>query len=239
MGSPPGGRPGTPPSERTPFLTGARVRALIGLKIGIVVVVLVLVAWFAWNNIAWVDTLHARIDGTLVQVRAPTMGRVVALPLEVGDAVAQYEELGTLELVGTTGSGRVLLPIKAPIAGLVTEKTVKEGDIVSAGQVIVTLVDTSELWVTANIHESRIPQVRVGQRAHIWINTRTVRRDFWGRVEQVGRAANTALASARGVTSAAASPVEVPVKISIDPAGYELYPGMTAEVWIRLSPRLW
>jgi multidrug resistance efflux pump len=89
------------------------------------------------------------------------------------------------------------------------------------------------------VHESRIPQVQVGQNAHVWINTRTVRRDFWGRVAQVGRATNTALAAVRGQDTSTPRAAEVPVRISLDSAGYELYPGMTAEVWIRLNPRLW
>jgi multidrug resistance efflux pump len=248
QGAPAGGRPGAPggpsfPADRqTNLLTGGRLKVVAFLGLLIFVVVVGLVAYFAWVNIAYVDTLHAHIDGTIVQVRAPVAGRIAEAPLEVGDAVAQHEDLVVVETfnaAAASGASRLLVPVKAPIAGVVTEKAARVGDIVSAGQVVATLVDPDALWVTASVHESRIPQVRVGQSAHIWINTRTVRRDFWGRVEQVGRVTNTTLAAGRGVVSSAPSPAEVPIRISIDPDGYELYAGMTAEVRIRLSPRGW
>ena len=205
-------------------------------------VVLVIVGYFAWMNIALVDTLHARLDGPVVQVRAPGMGRVRDLPVEIGDAVAQYEELGALEVLGISAQaglpGRFLVPLRAPIAGIVVDKATQVGDMLSAGQAILTLADPDQVWVTANVHQTRIPQVRIGQPVRIRVNTRSLRRNFWGWVEQVGGVTNTALAtggSVAGTSTARAG--EVPVRISIDPEGYTLYPGMMVDVRIKLDPR--
>ncbi len=220
-----------------------RMRWVIVIIALFTVAVIGLVGYFAYINIAYVDTLHARIDGEIVQVRAPVTGRVAEMPLEIGDAVAEDEELATLETVGAAGQQaamRLLVPVRAPMAGVVTDISTAAEDIVSPGQLMVTLVDPEHLWVTANIHESRIPQIRVGQSVRIYVRTRTVRHKFWGRVEQIGRATTLVLPD-RGRNASISTPslAEVPIRISLDSIGRELYPGMTADVRIRLSPRAW
>jgi len=201
------------------------------------VVVLGLIGYFSWVNIANVDTLHARVVGSLVQVRSPGAGRVVEMPIEIGDAVAADEELALVRVVGTGQSlAELMLPVRAPQDGVVVYKAVQPDEVLMPGQVIATLSDPENLWITASIHETRIPQVHVGQRVRIRIRTRSVRRRFWGKVEQVGGATMPALGAANGTGALGTPRVEVPVVISIDPAGYRLYPGMTADVRIRLSP---
>ncbi len=217
-----------------------RIRAVVIIGVVIFALVLGLVGYFAWLNIANVDTLHARVDGVIVQVRAPAAGRVLALPVELGDAVAEHEELATLDTVvaGQAGVTRLAVPVRSPLAGVATDIAVQPGDAVSAGQVMLTLADPDTLWVTASVHESRIAQVRVGQRVRIQVNTRSVRRVFWGRVEQIGTITTTALADkARGTDVSTPRVAEVPIRISLDAGGYALYPGMTAQVRIGLRPR--
>jgi len=219
-----------------------RMRWLVIIVALFAAIVLGLIGYFAYINIAYVDTLHARVDGAIVQVRAPATGRVVDLPPQVGDAVAEGEELATLEsasaATGQSQAARVLAPIRAPVSGIVTDIATAVDDIVSPGQLMVTLVDPGKVWVTANIHESRIPQVQIGQSVRITVRTRTVRRKFWGRVEQIGRATTLALPG-RGRNADISTPslAEVPIRISLDSVGRELYPGMTADVRIRLNPR--
>lgn len=212
-------------------------------------IVLGLVGYLYWRSIAYVDTFHAQVVGSLVEVSFPSAGRVVDLPVDAGDTVAQNEELATLELGGQgasrAGLNRVLVPIRAPITGMVVEKAAQVGDLLSPGQPVVTLADPQQVWVRANIHETRIARVQVGQPVRIRIralnNTPPWRhRTFSGRVEKIIGATTSALA-ARGSGADISTPslVEVPVKISIDSEGYTLYPGMSAEVRIQLSPRLW
>ena len=218
-----------------------RLRTLAIIAGGAFLIILVLVGYFSWLNIALVDTMHARIECPLVQVRAPGLGQVRDLALEIGDAVAKDEELATLEVwsSGTSGApARLLLPVRAPIAGIVVDKETQSGDVVAQGQVLVTLADLDTLWVTANIHQTRISQVRIGQPVRIRVRSRTLRRNFWGHVEQIGGATHTALTSAGGAADASmARAGEVQVRISIDPQGYPLYPGMMVEVRIKLDPR--
>jgi multidrug resistance efflux pump len=206
--------------------------------------VLGLIGYFSWLNIANVDTLHAQISGPVAQIRAPAAGRLAAMYLDVGDAVAQDEELLVIETGGSAlgqgGAPRLMLPVRAPINGVVADLMVSQGDTVVAGQSLLTVVDPTQVWVTANVHMSRIPQVQVGQRVRILVRTRTWRRRFWGNVQQVGAATTGAIAGqTRGSELSTPRLTEVPVRISIDPRGYELYPGTVAEVRIQLTPRGW
>lgn len=52
--------------------------------------------------------------------------------------------------------------IRAPIAGLVDVRSVRAGEFVNPGQPVVTLIDPDDLWVRADIEESYIERVRLG-----------------------------------------------------------------------------
>jgi len=219
-----------------------RVAIFAGIGILIFLIVLGAVGYFYWMSIAYVDTLHARVVGSLVAVGSPGAGRVVDLPVAEGDAVTQDEAIATLELrgIGTdpVGTTKLLVPVKAPITGMVVEQPSQVGDVLSPGQSIMTLADPQQVWVRANVHETRIARVQVGQPVRVYI--RAVNRVFPGRVEQIIGVTTSALAG-QGSASGISTPslVEVPVRISIASGGYTLYPGLSAEVRIQLSPRLW
>ena len=218
-----------------------RIAILAGIGAPAFLIILGLVGYFYWMSIAYVDTLHARVVGPLVKVSFPSAGRVVDLPVEVGDTVAQNEVLATLELRGSGSYAeamKVLVPVRAPITGMVVEKAVRVGELLSPGQPIVILADPQQVWVRANIHETRIAQVQVGQPVQVRI--RALNHTFSGRVEQIIGATTSALAAqGKGTNISTPSLIEVPVRISIASEGYTLYPGMSAEVRIQLRPRLW
>jgi len=218
-----------------------KIAIIAGIGALAFLVAMALAAYFYWMSIAYIDTLHARVMGPMVKVSFPSGGRVVDLPVEVGDAVAKGETLARLELYSPVGGGgisRAIASVTAPIAGVVVERTAQVGDILPSGQPIVTLADTEEVWVRANIHETRIAQVRIGQPTRVRI--RALNRTFSGRVEQIIGATTSVLAGGgKGADISTPTLVEVPVKISIASEGYPLYPGMSAEVRIQVNPRLW
>ena len=218
-----------------------RVGLIAGISIVVFLIVLGVVGYFYWMSVAYVDTLHARIAGSLVEVSFPGGGRVVDLPIEVGDTVVKNEEVATVEVGGLEATRgkltRVLVPVRASMTGVVVEKVPQVGDILSPGQPIVTLVDPQQVWVKANVHETKISQVKVGQPVRIRI--RALNRTFPGRVEQIVGVTNSALEGhASGTDISTPGLIEVPVKISIDSSGYVLYLGMSAEVRIQLTPNL-
>ncbi|MBC7237248.1 MAG: HlyD family efflux transporter periplasmic adaptor subunit [Chloroflexi bacterium] len=219
-----------------------RFRAIIAVAVVVILAILGLAGYFAWLNITHVDTLKAQIKGQVVEVRGPAMARVEELGVELGDPVMKGEQIALLRMVGTEGT--LLIPLLAPVNGVVAYIAADPGDTLAAGQTLLTLVNPERVWVSADIHQSRAPQVRIGQRVRVRVFTRTKRRIFWGRVEQVGAAtAAQVAASTLGSTGTmgANSATDVPVIISVDSEGYPLLPGMRAEVRIQLEsrPRLW
>ncbi len=216
-----------------------RFRAIVIVAVLVIVAILGLAGYFSWMNITRVDTLKAQVEGQLVEVRGPAMARVEELPLELGDAVMEGEEVALLKVIGTEGA--LMVPLLAPVSGVVANKVVQVGDTLAAGAPLLTLVDPDQVWISAAIHQNRVPQVRVGQQVRVRVFTRTRRWIFWGRVEQVGIAAQSALTGAGAGAASTTTSTDVPVIISVDSAGYPLFPGMRAEVRIRLEPRssLW
>ena len=54
--------------------------------------------------------------------------------------------------------------IHAPIDGIVDVRAVRIGEIVNPGQPVVTLIDPDDLWVRADVEETYIDRVRIGDR---------------------------------------------------------------------------
>lgn len=57
--------------------------------------------------------------------------------------------------------------LRAPIAGVVDVRAARAGEVVTAGQPVLTIVDPNDLWVRADVEESYIERVRVGDRLRI------------------------------------------------------------------------
>ena len=60
--------------------------------------------------------------------------------------------------------------VVAPEAGTVSRKQVEPGQLVQAGQPLLTIVSDSGTWVTANFKETQLSDLRVGQRADIEVD---------------------------------------------------------------------
>ncbi|MDR3557167.1 MAG: efflux RND transporter periplasmic adaptor subunit [Syntrophobacteraceae bacterium] len=54
--------------------------------------------------------------------------------------------------------------IRAPLSGIVDVRVSLQGEVVSPGQTIVTLIDPDNLWVRADVPESYIDRIRLGER---------------------------------------------------------------------------
>jgi multidrug resistance efflux pump len=52
--------------------------------------------------------------------------------------------------------------LRAPIDGIVDVRAAREGEVVNAGQAVLTLVNPDDLWVRADIEESYITDIRLG-----------------------------------------------------------------------------
>jgi membrane fusion protein (multidrug efflux system) len=61
--------------------------------------------------------------------------------------------------------------IVAPVAGMVSERGVRDGQYVHAGTQVITVVPLDNVWVLANYKETQLTHVAIGQRAEIRVDT--------------------------------------------------------------------
>jgi len=121
--------------------------------------------------------------------------------------------------------------ILAPENGIVSERLVRPGQLVSPGAEVISLVQ-SDVWVQANYKETQLPRIRSGDFAEIRVDgvPGTI---FKGRVDQVAPASGSqfALLPPDNATGNFTKVVQrVPVKIVLDPnqqAGGRLRPGLS------------
>jgi len=128
----------------------------------------------------------------------------------------------------------------APIDGIVSKKSVNVGDTVAVGQPLMAIADQQHLWVTANLKETDLTKVRIGQAVTIHVDAYP-KQSFSGRVQSIAPAtgATFALIPPDNATGNFTKVVQrVPVRIAIDAASdpqHVLRQGLSVEVTIDTS----
>jgi len=119
--------------------------------------------------------------------------------------------------------------ITSPLSGNVFFKAVEQGETVSPGMTILTIVDMQDLYARVDIDETLIDNVVLNSKAVISTEGATGRK-FNGTVYEIGRYAQ--FATQRDVTRGRQDIKTFRVKIKLEDNGGVLKPGMTAEVEI-------
>jgi len=156
------------------------------------------------------------------------MKEEVAKTLEAKVKQAQAElALASMELDETV--------IVSPIDGVVSQVIADPGEHVRSGQAIAIVNDPQDVWVQANIEETYIGKVHIGQSVELDIDAYSQRK-YEGKVIQIGAATRSEFAIIPA-GSASAHFIKVtqrlPVKIAVDNSDGLLKPGMMAVVGIR------
>jgi membrane fusion protein (multidrug efflux system) len=130
--------------------------------------------------------------------------------------------------------------IRAPIAGLVTRKSVEVGQVVQPGQPLLAVVSLTDVWVVANFKETQLGRLRPGLPAEVRVDTFPGRR-WTGQVESIaaGTGARFSLLPPENATGNWVKVVQrIPVRIALAPgdAGnpHVLRAGMSAVVTVHL-----
>jgi len=120
--------------------------------------------------------------------------------------------------------------IHAPIDGVVDVRAARAGEVVSAGNGIVTLIDPDNLWVRADVEESYIDRVRLGDRMTVRLPSG---------VEREGtvfyRRADADYATQRDVSRSKRDIKTFEVRLRCDNSDRSLAVGMTAYVLLPLA----
>ncbi len=131
--------------------------------------------------------------------------------------------------------------IVAPVAGIITRKSVEVDQNVSVGQNLLTLVSLQDIWVTANFKETQLRNMRAGQPVKIHVDA--TGKDYDGRVTQIGGATGSVLSlfPPENATGNYVKVVQrVPVRIDFpdlknEDANHLLRPGLSVEPKVRVK----
>ena len=64
------------------------------------------------------------------------------------------------------------LTITAPFSATVITRAAEPGEVITAGTAIVTLLDLSKVYLRGFIPEGQIGRAKIGQRAHVYLDSR-------------------------------------------------------------------
>lgn len=132
--------------------------------------------------------------------------------------------------------------IPAPISGYIAQKNVQVGDRVQTGQPLMALVPLRQVYVEANLKETQLKNVRLGQPVTIKADVYPAY-TYYGKVDGIraGTGASFSLLPPENATGNWIKVVQrVPVKISLDeppPAEYPLRIGFSLHVTISTRNR--
>jgi membrane fusion protein (multidrug efflux system) len=130
--------------------------------------------------------------------------------------------------------------LHAPVAGIITTKSVEPGQNVAIGQALMTLVSLDDVWITANFKETQLRHMQVGQPATIHVDA--YGRDFDGKVMQIGGATGSVLslfppenATGNYVKVVQRIPVRIDLTQPDQNKDHLLRPGMSVEPKVRVK----
>jgi membrane fusion protein (multidrug efflux system) len=185
---------------------------------------------------------HERVNQSQASLKSAQTGpqQVAAQDAHARQAEAQVEEAqAQLDQAKLNLS---YCKIVAPVAGIITRKSVEINQNVSPGQNLLTLVSLEDLWITANFKETQLRHMQAGQTVEIAVDA--TGKKYHGRVTQVGGATGSVLSlfPPENATGNYVKVVQrVPVRIDFtdlkdeDP-NHELRPGLSVEPKVRVKP---
>ena len=98
-------------------------------------------------------------------------GAEAAVKTLEADKIAQQSRMAeAVEAVRFAELDLARTEVRAPLAGRVTRKNVDAGKYITVGQPLLAIVDTGDVWVSANYKENQIGRIRAGQPADIKVD---------------------------------------------------------------------
>lgn len=236
-----------PAARRRPGFLNRRVLLPIG---AVILLVVALLAFNAWReSVMYVSTDNAQLSGQPVQVGSMNAGKVDAIMPSIGDTVHKGDVVAQVALpsqtgmaqsgqpkLGFLGAGDTHVDVQAPIDGVVIAEPVALGSNVQAGAPIVSIVDPSQMYVTANIEETNIARVKVGQPVTVHVDA--LGTDVPGKVEAVTPATAgvfSILPSQNTSGNFTKVTQLVPVRISVNLGNQPTLLGANVEVKIKVA----
>ncbi|HTL35128.1 MAG TPA: efflux RND transporter periplasmic adaptor subunit [Kofleriaceae bacterium] len=172
----------------------------------------------------------ARTTLSVAQARARAAERQVA-NRESALAASQQQQAAAAAQTAKANVRLTYSEITAPSAGVVDVRAARVGEVVTAGQPIVTLVNPDSLWVRADVEETYIDRVRIGDTLTVRLPSGAERK---GTV--IYRGVDADFATQRDVSRAKRDIKTFEIRLRVDNADRRLAVGMTSYVLLP-TPR--
>jgi multidrug resistance efflux pump len=206
-----------------------------------IIILLVLVGGgfggYAYYNstVNYLSTDNAQIAGQQVTIAATASGKLTDWNGNVGSTLSKDSTVGTIVTTDATGKP-VNIDVTVPTNGTIVQNNAVQNSFVGAGTPLAVAYDLNNLWVTANIDETKINEVAVGQDVDIYVDA-FPNNTLKGKVQQIGLATSgtfSLLPSSNTTGNYTKVTQVVPVKVSIDDnKGIAIVPGMNVTVRIH------
>jgi len=213
-----------------------------GLFIGVLAAMIVTLAgvsgYYWYKNTYYVETEDASVTGTVVKVSPQVTSRLIEINVDEGDTVQAGDIIARQDDITLPVATSVdLTVIKAPVKGTILKKIGNVGEVGTPGQAVVMMADLSNLYITANVEETDMHKVKLGQKVDFTIDSIPGVK-FSGEVFSLGEAtvSTFSLLPTQNTGGNFTKVVQrIPVKISIrNSQGQRLLPGMNAVVRIHV-----
>ncbi|RUT33394.1 HlyD family efflux transporter periplasmic adaptor subunit [Paenibacillus zeisoli] len=206
------------------------------ILVNILVIVVILAGagagiYYYNQNANYVKTDNAQVAGQPITISSPAAGKLIRWNAKVGQAYNAGERLGSVQ--STAGAADITLPV----SGTVVQQSGVQNALVAAGTPLGRAYDFDNLWITANIDETRINDIKAGQSVDVYIDAfpGTV---ISGKVDSIGLAtAGTFSLLPTSNSNANYTKVAQVIPIVITVEGYKglgIVPGMNASVRIHI-----
>ncbi|HUU15008.1 MAG TPA: efflux RND transporter periplasmic adaptor subunit [Terriglobia bacterium] len=183
------------------------------------------------------EAAKARMEGLAKQAEAQHAAVALARATEEQTEVRRSQLLAGRRLLAAARSqadkAQVRLgytEIRASIAGLVAVSAARRGEVVNPGQPIVSLVNPDDFWVRADVEETYIDRVRLGDQMQVRLPSG---------VERTGtvfyRGVDAGYATQRDVSRTKRDIKTFEIRLRVDNSDRRLWPGLTAFVTLPLA----
>jgi multidrug resistance efflux pump len=212
----------------------ARRLFIVNVIILLVIVIAGFVGYYFYNqSTLYLTTDDASVSGTQIVIAAPASGKLVNWNGTFSRSFNQGDTVGDIEMM--QGNKKVDFPIPMPQDGTIVQNDAVDNEFVAPGTPLAYAYNMHHLYVTANIKETQISDIKVGQNVDIYVDAFpgiTMK----GTVSEIGlaTASTFSLLPTQSTTADFTKVTQViPVRISLQ--GYQgigLTPGMSATVKI-------
>jgi Multidrug resistance efflux pump len=209
---------------------------IIGILITIVVALGGIVFYYWYENTYYVSTEDARVSADLVTVTPQISGKLLEMNVSEGTKVAKNEILARQDMNGLPDTSVEQALLRSPIDGIVVKKQGTVGELLGPGSSVITLVDPGKYYIGANIEETKLGKIQVGQSVEITIDQYEAKK-FTGKVKSIGEVSNSALSMLQSSTSGTFTKVvqRVGIKVELDEFDSKILPGTNAVVKVRVK----